>query len=163
MKKKCLSVLAAAVLALPCLAMEGTKDLASGMEKSPKKEVVSNKEEKEVLELSAAKWKWMAEKNADELDKLFHENSMFVHMGGAWGKKQELDIIRGGMIHYKQADVKSTTVRFAGETAIVYSDMNLLAVVGGNEVTNHFMVTEVFAKDGKKWKLASLAFTKLMR
>ncbi|MBQ7786779.1 MAG: nuclear transport factor 2 family protein [Alistipes sp.] len=105
----------------------------------------------------------MADKNADQLEALFHDNAMFVHMGGAWGKKQEVSIIRSGMIHYKHADIKDTSVRFADNTAIVLTDMNLLAVVGGNEVTNHFMVTEVYANINGEWKLASLSFTKLSR
>ena len=33
-------------------------------------------------------------KDVDKLDALFHENSMFVHMGGSWGKQPELDVIR---------------------------------------------------------------------
>lgn len=118
---------------------------------------------REVLTLSGNLWKWMADKNADQLEALFHDNAMFVHMGGAWGKKQEVGIIRSGMIHYKHADIKDTSVRFADNTAIVLTDMNLLAVVGGNEVTNHFMVTEVYANINGEWKLASLSFTKLSR
>ena len=119
-------------------------------------------EGKEVLALSADKWQWMADKDADKLATLFHESSVFVHMGGAWGKAQEVAIIRGGMIHYKHADVKEATVRFAeDDTAIVLSDLNLLAVVGGNEVTNHFMVTENYIKVNGEWKLTVLAFTKL--
>jgi len=39
---------------------------------------------------------------------------------------------------------------------------SLLAVVGGNEVTNPFMVTEVYMKAGGKWKLGYLSFTKLL-
>ena len=105
----------------------------------------------------------MADKNADQLEKLFHENSMFVHMGGAWGKSQEVNIIRSGMIHYKHADIKDVSVRFADNTAIVLTDMNLNSVVGGNEVTNHFMVTEVYASINGEWQLASLSFTKLIR
>ena len=82
--------------------------------------------------------------------------------GGAWSEAQEVAIIRGGMIHYKHADVKEATVRFAEDnTAIVLSDLNLLAVVGGNEVTNHFMVTENYVKIDGEWKLTILAFTKL--
>lgn len=123
----------------------------------------SDPRSQEVLSLSSNLWKWMADKNADQLEKLFHENSMFVHMGGAWGKSQEVNIIRSGMIHYKHADIKDTSVRFADNTAIVLTDMNLLAVVGGNEVTNHFMVTEVYANINGEWKLASLSFTKLSR
>ena len=56
---------------------------------------------------------------------------------------------------------KEATVRFAGDdTAIVLSDLNLLAVVGDNEVTNHFMVTENYIKVNGEWKLTILAFTK---
>ena len=119
-------------------------------------------EGKEVLALSADKWQWMADKDADKLATLFHESSVFVHMGGAWGKAQEVAIIRGGMIHYKHADMHNASVRFAGEeSAIVLSDLDLLAVVGGNEVTNHFMVTENYIKVNGEWKLTILAFTKL--
>jgi len=35
-------------------------------------------------------------------------------------------------------------------------------VVGGNEVTNPFIVTEVYVKENTTWKLGSLSFTKLM-
>ncbi|MEQ8474345.1 MAG: hypothetical protein RIC35_24325 [Marinoscillum sp.] len=41
----------------------------------------------EILDLSLAKWQWMADKDADKLDALFHEKSVFVHMGGSWGKE----------------------------------------------------------------------------
>ncbi|MFD1314625.1 hypothetical protein [Namhaeicola litoreus] len=37
-------------------------------------------EEKDIIELSKNKWQWMADKNVDQLTKLFHENAMFVHM-----------------------------------------------------------------------------------
>ena len=117
---------------------------------------------KEMLSLSTSMWQWMADKDADKLANLYHDSAVFVHMGGAWGKAQEVAIIRGGMIHYKHADIKQATVRFAeDDTAIVLSDMNLLAVVGGNEVTNHFMVTENYVKIDGEWKLTILAFTKL--
>lgn len=36
----------------------------------------------------------MAEKNVDELENLFLENANFVHMGGTWGTKQELEVIK---------------------------------------------------------------------
>ena len=38
--------------------------------------------EQEIIKLSKQKWLWMADKKADTLDGLFHEKSMFVHMGG---------------------------------------------------------------------------------
>lgn len=118
--------------------------------------------EQELINLSKEKWEWMAERNVDALDALFHEKSVFVHMGGAWGKARELDIIRSGGIHYKQADVHEVSVAVMGETAVLLNRITLLAVVGGNEVTNPFMVTEVYVQQDNTWKLASLSFTRLL-
>ena len=47
----------------------------------------------------------MADKNADHLEDLFHEKAMFVHMGGSWGTEREINIIKGGGIWYKNADI----------------------------------------------------------
>ena len=104
----------------------------------------------------------MAEKNIEALDALFHEKSVFVHMGGSWGKAQELDIIKGGGIHYKQADIHEVSVNIIDATAVLLNRITLLAVVGGNEVTNPFMVTEVYVQQADGWKMASLSFTKLL-
>lgn len=118
--------------------------------------------EQEVIQLSSDKWRWMSECSVDALDALFHEKSMFVHMGGAWGKEQELNIIAGRGIHYKQADIHEVSVNIIGATAVLLNRITLLAVVGGNEVTNPFMVTEVYVQQEGGWKLASLSFTRLL-
>ena len=115
-----------------------------------------------VIELSKLKWQWMADKNVDKLEDLFHKNSVFVHMGGSWGKEREIEIIKSGGIHYKKADIHEVSVNVIGNTAILLNKITLLAVVGGNEVTNPFMVTEVYKKENEMWKLASLSFTKLL-
>lgn len=119
--------------------------------------------EQEVIALSKAKWHWMADKNVDSLDALFDDKSMFVHMGGSWGKTQELAVIKTGGIHYKKAEVYSASVNIIGNTAILLNDIDLLAVVGGNEVTNPFMVTEVYINEAGNWKMGSLTFSRLMR
>ena len=118
--------------------------------------------EQEIINLSKNKWLWMAEKKADTLAALFHENSMFVHMGGSWGKDQEVNVIRSGGIHYKKADIHEVSVKIIDNTAILLNRITLLAVVGGNEVTNPFMVTEVYVQQNGKWMLGSLSFTKLL-
>ena len=118
--------------------------------------------EQEIINLSKEKWRWMSERNVDSLDALFHEKSVFVHMGGSWGKEQELEIIKSGGIHYKQADIHEVSVNIIGATAILLNRITLLAVVGGNEVINPFMVTEVYVQQDGSWKLASLSFTRLL-
>jgi hypothetical protein len=118
--------------------------------------------EQEVIDLSKEKWHWMSECKIDSLDALFHEKSVFVHMGGSWGKEREIDIIKSGGIHYKKANIHEVSVNVIGATAVLLNRITLLAVVGGNEVTNPFMVTEIYVQQEGSWKLASLSFTKLL-
>ena len=118
--------------------------------------------EQEVIDLSKEKWQWMADKNADPLEDLFHEKAVFVHMGGSWGKEQEVNIIRSGGIWYKQADIHEVSVNIIENTAILLNRITLIAEVGGNEVTNPFEVTEVYVKINGDWKLGALSFTRLM-
>lgn len=119
--------------------------------------------DQEVIQLSKDKWQWMADKNVGVLDSLFHEKSMFVHMGGSWGKQRELDVIKSGGIWYKKAEVYSVSVNIIGSTAILLNDIDLEAVVGGNTVTNPFMVTEVYVRENGQWKMGSLTFSRLLR
>jgi Domain of unknown function (DUF4440) len=120
-------------------------------------------EQQQITQLSKSKWQWMADKNVDSLNLLFDEKSMFVHMGGSWGKEQELKVIKEGTIWYKKAEVYSVIINIIGNTAILLNDIDLVAVVGGKEVVNPFMVTEVYVKERGKWKMGSLTFSRLLR
>jgi len=123
---------------------------------------MSTNVEQEVIKLSEEKWRWMSERNVDSLAALFHEQAVFVHMGGAWDKAREIEIIASGGIHYKKAEVHEVSVNIIGATAILLNRITLLAVVGGNEVTNPFVVTEVYVQQSDTWMLASLSFTRLL-
>jgi hypothetical protein len=118
--------------------------------------------EQEIIDLSKQKWQWMADKDGDKVAELFDDQSVFVHMGGSWGKEQEVNIIRSGGIWYKKADIHEVSVEIIENTAILLNRITLVAEVGGNEVVNPFMVTEVYIKKDGAWKLGSLSFTKLM-
>ena len=104
----------------------------------------------------------MSERKVDSLGALFHEEAVFVHMGGTMSRTQELDVIKGGMIQYKNVEIQEVSVRFIGTTAILLNKIRLVAVVGGNEVVNPFMVTEVYVQQNGTWKLGSLSFTRLL-
>lgn len=78
------------------------------------------------------------------------------------GKEREMEIIKSGGIHYKKADIHEVSVNVIDSTAVLLNRITLLAVVGGNEVINPFMVTEVYVQHGGGWKLVSLSFTKLL-
>jgi hypothetical protein len=124
------------------------------------KEVKARFVEQEIISLSKQKWQWMAEKNLDALTTLFHDDSMFVHMSRTLSKTEELEVIKSGNIQYKKADIHNVSVKIIDNTAILLNNITLLAVVRGNEVTNPFVVTEVYVKQNGDWKLSSLSFTK---
>ncbi len=115
--------------------------------------------EQELIELSKQKWQWMADKNVDELAKLFHDDSKFVHMSGTWNKARELEIIKTGSIWYKQADVHDVAVEISDDTGVLWNRITLSSNVRGNDVTVEFTVTEVYKKQADAWKLLALTFS----
>jgi hypothetical protein len=143
------------ILSLQSSQAQPTETIKSAINNTP--------EQQEIINLSKQKWQWMSDKNIDSLNVLFDEKSMFVHMGGSWGKEQELATIKSGGIWYKKAEVYSVVVNVFGNTAILLNDIDLQAVVGGNEVVHSFMVTEVYIKENGKWKMGSLTFSQLLR
>jgi hypothetical protein len=113
----------------------------------------------EVKQLSLDKWQWMADKDITKLTPLFHPQAKFVHMSGTWNTPRELEIIQSGSIWYKKADIKDTAVELIGNTAIVWNRITLHAVVGGNEVSTEFTVTEVYQREQDSWKMLALTFS----
>ncbi len=83
-------------------------------------------------------------------------------MGGTMNREQELNVIQTGGIHYKSAEIQEVSVEIIGNTAILLNKIRLVAVVGGNEVVNPFVVTEVYIKENGKWMLGSMSFTRLL-
>jgi len=122
-----------------------------------------SKAEQELLDLSKAKWRWMAERKLDTLTALFHDDAVFVHMSRTLSKSQELEVIRSGDIEYKRAEIQDASVKVIGPTAILLNRIQLDAVVRGSEVTNPFVVTEVYVQQNGAWKLGSLSFTRLLQ
>jgi 4-carboxymuconolactone decarboxylase len=128
-----------------------------------KKTIMKNiNTEQEIINLSKNKWRWMAERNVDSLNLLFDEKAKFVHMGATFTKAQELNVIKEGNIQYKKADIEETSVQFIDNTAILLNKIKLTAIVGGNEVVNPFVVTEVYVQQNGNWTLGSMSFTKLL-
>jgi hypothetical protein len=116
--------------------------------------------EDEIINLS--KQKWASAQDVAPLAGLFNEAAVFVHMGATFSKEEELDVIKTGRIHYRDVDIKDVSVRFIGSTAIVLTTLQLGSVVNGNEVSNPFVVTEVYVQQVGAWTLASMSFTRLV-
>lgn len=115
-----------------------------------------------IIQLSQQKWEWMSARNVTALAALLHDDAVFVHMGATFTKEQELGVISAGTIHYRDVDVRDVSVRFIGSTAILLTTLQLGAVVGGNVVSNPFVVTEIYVREADSWALASMSFTRLI-
>ena len=116
--------------------------------------------ETEIAELSALKWQWMADKNIDKLEQVFHYQSKFVHMSGTWKKERELEIIESGSIWYKQATVLDLAVEVIdSSTAVLWNRITLIANVRGRDVSNEFTVTEVYKKTEGRWQIFVFSFS----
>jgi len=147
---------ACALLAVASLSTLPAPALAQAAPTAP---AALTEQDKALIALSEQKWRWMAEKNVAALDGLFHEKAIFVHMSRTMTKPQELDVIRSGAIEYRKAAVSDVSVKFIDDTAIVWSRIELQAMVGGNVANNPFTVTETFVRVGGQWKLGALVFS----
>ena len=150
------------IMALALIALVPIAVLSQSNTNDAVKQQTSNSVEQELINLSKQKWQWMSERKVDSLEALFHEKAVFVHMGATMTKTQELEVIKSGTIQYKTVEIQEASVRFIDKTAVLLNKIRLVAVVGGNEVTNPFMVTEVYVQQSGAWKLASLSFTRLL-
>lgn len=103
----------------------------------------------------------MSAKDVDSLASLFHDEAVFVHMSRTMTKEAELEVIRTGGIHYRDVDIQEVSVRFVSDsTAVLLNSIVLGAVVRDQEVSNPFVVTEVYVQHCDGWQLGTMAFTK---
>lgn len=150
------------IMAMALMVLVPIVVLSQGSTGDAVKQQSNSSAEQELISLSKEKWRWMSERTVDSLENLLHEKAVFVHMGATMTKTQELEVIKSGSIQYKTVEIQEASVRFIDKTAVLLNKIRLVAVVGGNEVTNPFMVTEVYVQQSGTWKLASLSFTRLL-
>lgn len=117
--------------------------------------------EKTIFNLSQTLWNSLLAADKSTAAEIIHDNAVFVHMGATFDKAQELAAI-GDLIKLKQLEMEEQSVRFVGETAILLKKIKLTAEVKGEIVTNPFVVTETYAQQSGQWKLAAMAYTRIL-
>ena len=119
----------------------------------------------EILAVSQTYWDAQLSRDADALDKLCDPHCPFVHMGITMDLASELVSVEEGHIITQKVDTKAVNVFFYEDdtVAIILRQLELTALVGGNEAINPFMATETYAKqaDGS-WKMLSFVYTRIM-
>lgn len=116
---------------------------------------------KKVLQVSNKIWDAIQKEKVDVLVDLVHQDAMFVHMGVTLSRDGEIDIIKERGIVYKEIDFQESTIKEMESTVILLNKLKMTAIVYGNEVTNPFVVTEVYTKDGNALKLVSMSYTRI--
>lgn len=118
--------------------------------------------EKEILNLSETIWKAMQSEDFETMTQNIAPEAVFVHMGATLTRNEEIDVLRRKGIVLKALEMQEKSVRIIGTTAVVLSKIRLTAVVGGNEVTNPFVVTETYSQWNGRWLLASFSYTRIV-
>ena len=90
------------------------------------------------------------------------DNARFVHMGITFDKTGELEVFNEKIFLFKAVDVAEEYVEDYGSTAIIFKKMILTAAIGGNEVQNPFVLSEVFTKTEDGWKLAAETYIRIV-
>lgn len=104
-----------------------------------------------------AEKKWAAAVTKNDfaaLEKLFAEELIYTHSNGASDSKREfIDNLKNGVRKYEAMDYDSTTVKIAGNTALLSAKGTLRVVTKGqkSEFKIVFLHTYVKRKDG--WQL----------
>ncbi|AMC94046.1 hypothetical protein AOC36_08610 [Erysipelothrix larvae] len=107
---------------------------------------------------------WTGLKTQDQalLTQVLHPNAIFVHMGATMTRDQEIDTVINKGIVYKDVTFEASTLHEYGDVSVLLNTLTLCAVVGNNEVTNRFVVTEVYKQSDTLTQCISMSFTKIL-
>ena len=118
----------------------------------------------EILAASDEYWKAQFDLDVEQLRKTTDPKAPFVHMGITMDRGAEEEAIAQRHIVTVKRDDKHVDVRVIDdEIAIILRQLELTALVGGNEAVNPFVATETYHRqaDGS-WKLISFVYTHIM-
>ena len=81
----------------------------------------------------------------DELDALLADDLVFTdHLGGLWGKQDDLDAHRSGMIKVKTVAASEERIRLLDGVAIVNVRLEISGTFGSAEASGAFRFTRVW-------------------
>lgn len=106
---------------------------------------------------------WEAMEHADEVGMraCAHPDCNFVHIGITCKLDKEIEFYTSGAFQPTNITFHSQKAELFGDTGVVLTDCDYSLLLGGKETTHHFMVTEVYTQDEKRWKLVTFSFTAL--
>ena len=107
---------------------------------------------------------WEAMEHADEVGMraCAQTDCNFVHIGITCKLDKEIEFYTSGAFQPTNITFHSQKAELFGDTGVVLTDCDYSLLLDGKETTHHFMVTEVYTQDEKRWKLVTFSFTALV-
>jgi hypothetical protein len=115
-----------------------------------------SKQEKEVLEVSRAKFNWLVNKNIDSLQFVLDDRLTYIHSNG-WvqSKKELIDDLLSEKLTYDKIEVLESSVRLYSKSAVVTGKGKFVASLSGTTNTFDLTYTETYVLQKREWKLVS--------
>ena len=124
----------------------------------------STGEEEKVMSISAAKFRWLVNKQLDSLETVLHERVTYIHSNGwSQNKKEIIDDLRSGKTSMKSIEVQSSTARLFNQTAIVNGQGKFVGEMNGSPFSVDLVYTEGYIKEKGNWLLVSRLATKIIK
>lgn len=118
--------------------------------------VAQSRQEREVLEVSRAKFKWLVNKNIDSLEFVLDARLTYIHSNG-WvqSKKELMEDLQSGKLTYDKIEVLENSVRLYPKSAVVTGKGRFVASLNGASNTFDLAYTETYVLQKREWKLVS--------
>ena len=118
--------------------------------------VAQSGQEREVLAVAKAKFKWIVNKNIDSLDFALDDRLTYIHSNG-WvqTKKELINDLLSGKLTYDRIDIIESSVRLYPKSAVVTGKGRFIATMNGTTNTFELSYTETYVLQKREWKLVS--------
>jgi hypothetical protein len=92
--------------------------------------------EKEIVKLSADKYRWYTEKKIDAVEHLYDDDLVFIHITGHISNKKEwIGQMRSGSFVYNQINVKEASAKVYGNTLLCWLEKQALLLMAEAVIT----------------------------
>jgi hypothetical protein len=116
----------------------------------------TEKAEEQILALSKRKFDWLISRNYDSIRVNFDSRLQYVHSNGWTQTRQEvLDDMKSGKLDYQKITIHQASARVYAASAIVVGTGKFEGLNQGTAFALDLRYTEVYVRDGHRWKLAS--------
>lgn len=114
------------------------------------------------IENSKKFWAALEKSDVDTMRSLCDAKCYFVHIGGNCDLDKEMQYFSDGVFQPTEIKLNKQDVKEFGDVEIVLTDVDYGLMLDGKPTTHHFLVTEVYQRQGDNLALIQFTFTALV-